>query len=37
MLSSHTIQIYDRITEWCWSSPFLIAAVTVEHYGRVFS
>jgi hypothetical protein len=37
MLSSHAIQLYDRITEWCRSGPVLIAAVTVEHYCCVFS
>jgi hypothetical protein len=37
MLSSHAIQFYDRITEWCRSGPLLIAVVTVEHDCRVFS
>jgi hypothetical protein len=37
MLSTHTVQIYDRITEWGRSGSFLITAITVEHYCRVFS
>jgi hypothetical protein len=37
MVSSHATQLYDRITKWCRSGPFLISAVTVEYYCRVFS